>query len=40
MTALYLNHCDYRTLNLPISDAIEISSGKEEEDSDIVMVNP
>ena len=30
--------CDYCTLNLPISDAIEISSGEEEEDSDVVML--
>ena len=41
MTALYPNHCKYCTLNLPISDAIEISSGEEEEeDSDVVMVTP
>ena len=40
MTALYPNHCQYCTLNLPISDAIEISSGGEEDDSEVVMVNP
>ena len=38
MTALYPNYCQYCTLNLPISDAIEISSGEEEEDSDVVLV--
>ena len=38
MTALYPNHCQYCTLNLRISDAIEISSGEEEEDSDVVML--
>ena len=40
MTALYPNHCQYCTINLPISDAIEVSSGEEEEDSDVVMVTP
>ena len=38
MTALYRNHCQYCTLNLPISDAIEISSGEEVEGSDVVMM--
>ena len=40
MTALYPNHCQYCTLNLPILDAIEISSGEEEEDIDVVMLTP
>ena len=38
MTALHHNDCEYCTLNLSISDAIEISSGEEEEDNDIVML--
>ena len=40
MTVLYPNNCDYCTLNLPISDAIEIRSGEEEEDSDVAIVTP
>ena len=40
MTALYPYHCQYCTKSLPISDGIEISSGEEKEDSDVVMVTP